>query len=293
VVAVLSANPPGTPEGAALLLFGGRAAGVSNADLWSFGVADRKWARLDAQGPEPRFGHNAFFDFTRNRLVVALGQNETTFYSDVWAYDVAAAAWQQLDAASAERPRVRYGAGGAYDAVGDRILISHGFADQGRFDDTWAFDFKANQWTQVATTGAVPIKRCLHRTLWVPQRGEMLLFGGQTDTNPFLGDFWSLDPAAGVWTERTPAGLPGPRNLTGAALSADGSTWYLAGGNTPEGPSRETWAYDLASDEWSLVEAGELPARYSADAAIAGEALYVFGGHDGSGELGDLWSLPL
>ena len=89
--------------------------------------------------------------------------------------------------------------------------------------------------------------------------------------------------------------LPGPRNLYGATLGADGKRWYVVGGNTAAGPIGETWVYDIGTAAWSLVEpAGEaLPARYSPDAAYAASKLYLFGGNDGHGEIDDLWALSL
>jgi hypothetical protein len=275
-----------------LYAFGGRTQGAANAELWQFDVEGSAWAQIDASGPGARFAHNAFYDAGRKRFIIALGQSDTGFFNDVWSFDPVTSGWSQLDAASAEHPAIRYGSGGAYDVAGDRILISHGFTDTGRFDDTWQFDFKTHEWSQIATTGTVPIKRCLLRTLWVPGRNEMLLFGGQTDDNPFLGDFWSLDPVTGVWAEDAVATKPGPRNLYGADSTA--ARWYAVGGNTGDGPTGETWVYDIADDAWSIIPtAGDLPGRYSLDAAIAGTKLYAFGGNDGAGDLNDLWVLDV
>jgi hypothetical protein len=282
------------PDDGLIYLFGGRAKGVADNQLWAFDPKTTAWRQIAASGaaPEPRFAHNATYDRARKRLIVALGQgNGETFFNDVWAFD--AAGWTRLDTASTERPEIRYGAGGAYDAAGSRIVISHGFTDRGRFDDTWAFDLTGGTWTKIATTGAVPIKRCLTRCQWLPSTSSMLLFGGQTDDNPFLGDFWTLDVAKDVWTENKSPVLPGPRNLYGASLGEGGKRWYAISGNTPSGPNAETWAYDLATSAWARVDAaGEaLPARYSSDAAYAAGKLYLFGGNDGKSELDDMWAL--
>ena len=282
------------PDDGLIYLFGGRAKGVADSQLWTFSPKTAEWRQIATAGttPLPRFAHNASYDRAKKRLIVALGQgNGETFFNDVWAFD--ATGWTQLDGASLERPEIRYGAGGAHDAAGARILISHGFTDRGRFDDTWAFDLNGGTWTKIATSGPVPIKRCLTRCLWLPASGSMLLFGGQTNDNPFLGDFWTLNVAEGAWTEDKPPVLPGPRNLYGATLGEGGKRWYAVGGNTAGGPNAETWAYDLASAAWSLVDAsGEAPpARYSTDAVYAGDKLYIFGGNDGKGEIDDMWAL--
>ncbi len=284
------------PNDGRVYVFGGRTAGTSNAELWTYDPAAAKWRQVGSAGPgpAPRFGHNAFYDGTRKRLVIALGQgNGDAFFNDAWAYD--ARGWQQIDASPDERPQVRYGAGGAHDAAGDRFIISHGFTDRGRFDDSWSLDLAGGVWTKIATSGPVPIKRCLTRSLWLPDARSMLLFGGQTDATPFLGDLWTLDAAKGQWTERHPSPLPGPRNLYGAILDERTNRWYVVSGNTSDGPSGEAWAYALDTATWSMISpAGAAPpARYSADTAIGAGKLYLFGGHDGAGEVDDLWTLDL
>jgi hypothetical protein len=148
----------------------------------------------------------------------------------------------------------------------------------------------ADQWTVISTVGEVPIKRCLARGHLDSTTGRLLIFGGQTDTSPFLGDLWSLDIADGIWTELSPLGMPAARNLYGASATADGA-WHLTGGNTPVGRSGEHWAYQPSLNTWQLGQA--LPARANHDAAILADRLYVFAGTDSTMELDDIWSRSL
>jgi len=277
-------------------LFGGRAGGSPVDEFWALdtSASPPAWREITAGGgPAPRFGHNALFD--GGKLIIVAGQGDDGFLNDVWSFDPAAGSWNELGTKSEEEPAVRYGAGGALDVGRDRVFISHGFTDSGRFDDTWIFDLAENAWSKIDTDGNVPIKRCLLRTVWVNE--QMLLFGGQTDGEPFLGDFWSLDTSAGRWTQKQPATLPSARNLFGASFEqhAVAKQWTIYGGNTPDGPSGEIWAYVLPDDAWRRVEqTGTTPsARYSADIAGGGGMLYMYGGTDDSGELDDTWALEL
>jgi hypothetical protein len=276
-------------------VFGGRAGGTALADLWVLDAGAPSWRRAHAVGsaPEPRFGHNAFYDAQGRRLVVALGQGARSFFNDVWAY--AEGAWTRLDDGSAGNPQTRYGSGSAYDAQGNRLLISHGFTDSGRFDDTWAFDLGARVWARVPVAGPLPIKRCLTRSAWLSSTQRFLMFAGQTDSEPFLGDFWWLDVAGGAWLEQRPDVRPGARNLYAAAMDDRRGRWIVTTGNTPDGPVNDAWAYDVAAATWTrIAPAGELPpARSGADAAVAGDALHLFGGNDGQTDLADVWSLSL
>jgi hypothetical protein len=282
-----------------LYLFGGRAQGVALDDLWTFDLATAAWSEISLAGakPQARFGHNAFYDAASRRLVVALGQAGPTFFNDVWVFDPGISSWAELGANSVDRPAVRYGAGSAYDPGADRLFVSHGFTDQGRFDDTWVFDLPTEAWSQIATTGEVPLKRCLTRAVWEPASQQLLLFGGQSDEHPFLGDFWSLDVAGGRWTQKQAATLPGPRNLYGAAADPSRQRWYLFGGSTPDGMAGDTWVYDMLQDAWSRIEGFDTRdaplARSSPDVAAIGNSLYLFGGSHAGADLDDIWVLQL
>ncbi len=151
----------------------------------------------------------------------------------------------------------------------------------------------------VRETGArsVSVKRCLLRT--IVANNQLLLFGGQTDGMPFLGDFWSLDLSSGTWTEQKPPLLPGPRNLYGSSFAqhAVAKQWTIYGGNTPEGPTGEVWTYQLPDEQWARAEQpegdGAPPARYSTDIAGSRETFYMFGGQDGTSERDGTWTLEL
>jgi hypothetical protein len=146
----------------------------------------------------------------------------------------------RIDQTSSERPATRYGSASAFDPIARQMLVSHVFTDHGRFDDTWAFDIGADRWTRVRTTGDVPIKRCLARATFEPATGRLLLFGGQTDSAPFLGDLWALDVASGgTWTQLAPSDPPAARHLYAATATGADGTWHVLGGNAAAGPSGE------------------------------------------------------
>jgi hypothetical protein len=305
-IAVSGASPPARrdhsltfdPDRKVLYLFGGRSGGQSRNDFWFFNPAQGTWTELSAPGdlPAARFGHNAHYDQVRRRLVVALGQGDSGFFNDVFAFDTTNESWARLNAADATAPEARYGAASAYDQAGNRIFISHGFTSQGRFDDTWICGLQSGQWTKVQVSGDLPVKRCLTRAFWYARQKQMLMFGGQTDAEPFLGDFWALSVDDLTWVQKQGSPLPSPRNLYGADISADGGTWFVLGGNTPSGPVLDAWAYGLLDETWRQVQIapGEAPApRYSHDAAFVDTKLHVFGGYDGASEVDDLWALDI
>lgn len=278
----LTANDGGTIA----FLFGGRAAGRPLADLWAFDRASSAWEQLSARGgPAARFGHSAAF--IDGHLVVFGGQGGPgRFFNDVFAFDPVHGTWTKLDPRGGP-PAARYGAGGT--KIGTALTITHGFTDTGRFDDTWAL---ASRWTNVSpASGARPVKRCLHRTAYISSVGRMLLFGGQTDGRPFLGDTWLYNPTTQEWSEAG-ASAPPARNLY--ALASSATTAYLFGGAGAQGPNNDLWSF--SSQGWNkLKPSGTAPsARSGVEGAIVeGPSMIVFGGAGASGELADTWELTV
>jgi hypothetical protein len=284
--------------GARSYVFGGRAGGKGLSDLWAYDVDSNAWRQVQPEGETPaaRWGHNAAFDAQRNALVVFGGQAAGAFFSDVWAYSVDANRWERLAADNAG-PSRRYGAGGAYEAAARMITVTHGFTDTGRFDDTWAFAVGDARWSEVSPrSGERPLRRCLLRTIDDSEGGRLVLFGGQSNTVPFMNDLWAFDASAHSWRQLAPASAPSPRNLYAAVRRGERREALVHGGNTLNGNSGELWLLDLARDTWALVSTdGETPSpRRGHDLTwLEGQgAALLFGGVAGD-DVDDLWLLDL
>ncbi len=274
-------------DGERLYLFAGRNP-EPLADLWRYDIAGNSWAGVDApDGPPARFGHNAVWN--KAQMLVFGGQAGGAFFNDLWAFDLPTGSWNQL-AGGESAPSARYGAGGALGSEG-RLLVTHGFTSQGRFDDTWQFTIDG--WADISAQGARPVERCLMRAVWDPTKERLLIFGGQTNATPFLGDLWAL--ASGSWREIAAEPKPSPRNFYAMAFADQAGQALLFGGRTEQGPANDLWLFDSAAEAWSQPSAGgEAPsARYGHDAAWVADSLslFVFGGNDGNADLNDLWVL--
>ncbi|MBA2489712.1 MAG: hypothetical protein H0V36_10435 [Chloroflexi bacterium] len=211
------------PAGGIAYLFGGTGPDGPSDDLWAYDLTADAWSLVEAGGDRPaaRFGHVAAW-VDGIGLVIWSGQAGSTFFNDLWAYQPADGVWRRLPDGG-EVPAPRYGSCGAVGPDG-RLWISHGFTDAGRFDDTRAYDFTAASWSEVSVDGERPIKRCLHDCFW-SEEGRLLLYGGQTDGVPALGDLWALDARTGRWAQE-PRPEPGPRELYAvAALDGMPISW--------------------------------------------------------------------
>lgn len=280
-------------DGQQIFLFGGRGQDTLG-DLWAFDLSNGSWSEITtAQGPSARFGHNAIFDAAHNRMLVFGGQASGTFFNDVWAFDLTTSEWSELQG-DESIPSPRYGAASALDPSG-RLLVSHGFTDAGRFDDTWAFSLDDEAWDELSPQVERPLERCLVRGVWDSKAERFLMFGGQATGTPFLGDLWEL--REGMWRGLSAELKPSPRNFYAMVFDDDAGQAVLFGGNTQDGPANDLWLFDSASDIWSQQSpAGEGPSpRFGHDAVwlAASRSLFVFGGRDGSQNLNDSWELRL
>lgn len=96
------------PVGDRMILFGGRGSSGDLGDVWAFDLADDSWERIqpDAEGPTPRFTHNAVYDATGHRMLIWSGRmvdgSGSTLFNDVWA-----SIWPQTSG-RVWRPRRKY-----------------------------------------------------------------------------------------------------------------------------------------------------------------------------------------
>ncbi len=278
-------------SGGAAWLFGGRDGATVFNDLWRFDLEAATWERVRAANPPAaRFGHTATL-VPGVGVVVFGGQAGGGFFNDLWAYDPGANAWKELPAGGAV-PEPRYGscAGLAPDG---RLWISHGFTDQGRFFDQRAYDFAAGAWSEVTRDDPAPVVRCLHDCVWTAD-GQFVLYGGQTNGLPALGDLWHRT-ASGGWQQEPEPPLAA-RQLYAVTVVA-GRAWIFGGADVDHKSLSDLWTLDLASFAWARQDpAGSGPAaRLSATLVTDTKhaRLLLFGGKNSSTTFDDVWSLAL
>jgi hypothetical protein len=277
-----------------LILFGGRA-DKTLGDTWVYDLKTNAWREVKSSGPPARFGHGAIYDPARKAMIIFGGQANGLF-NDTWAFDTVNETWSEIKTAD-PKPDVRYGLGAAFDSTRERLIVSHGFAKDGRHDDTWALDLRTNTWTNITPSGDKPLKRCLLETAYDPSRDALILFGGcSSGFGPCpQGDLWTLDLKSDTWTQIKPNGdAPTARQNPALVFDSKENRAILFGGDGG-GKLNDLWALDPIHKVWTKLALEGPSARKSHDAIYdaANNRVYLFGGATVNGASNELWELDL
>jgi Galactose oxidase, central domain len=284
-----------------LVVFGGRGSGTLG-DTWALDMATQAWREITSTTkPAPRFGHGAVYDASNRRMLVVMGEG-SAFFNDVWSFNLDSEVWTELKASVviSTSPAPRYGQSAALDSQG-RLLISHGFTTQGRFDDTWAFDPSSATWIELTpTSGTKPIKRCLHSLAYDAASNRLFMFGGcASGFGPCpLNDLWAFDLQNRTWTQlsalQSASDVPAARSNPSMVLDATTQQLVVMGGQAANGASADAWGFGLGGAWRKLTDAGEAApagrASHTASEDVAQGRMWVFGGRTANGLSNELWA---
>ena len=122
-----------------------------------------------------------------------------------------------------------------------------------------------------------------------------MIHGGcaSPDGDCFLDDAWILDTTANVWTEVLNEVKPVGRQYQTLVDVTNRDKLIMYGGQDASRAARDdVWFLDLKTGQWQLVASDfKPPARYNHASvwirSLAG--MFVYGGRNADGGLGDMW----
>ena len=216
-----------------LYIYGGNASNdglafIPLGDTWALDLDTLAWTELQTRNnPPERLFHAAATD--GSFLYVYAGGDEDAFFGpffrDLWALDLTSLEWTEMSGGS-DGPEGRIWPSLTYDPVLDQLVMFAGHDDQelGNHNELWSFDIGTSQWDRLKK-GDTPNQPAggfcdfpaefTNVDLESPERrngfasaltdaGELFVFGGKTDCG-LINDVWSLDIAAGEWSNRVRA----------------------------------------------------------------------------------------
>jgi hypothetical protein len=284
-----------------LILFGGRSGSESFDDTWALDLNTLVWQPLatgTAVRPDARHSMVSGVDSIGNRFLVTTGQQASTLFNDVWSLDLTTDTWVELPPQGAV-PDIRYGSAGGIAPGSDSLFLSHGFTNEGRFDDTRRFDLATNTWHNVTPDTTRPLPRCLHAAT-LTQGDNLVLFGGcASGFGPCpLNDTWIFEESTGSWSEiSTPADVEA-RLFPSIISLGESNEVLLFGGETGGNALGDGWLLDIETRQWvELSTNGESPEARAGHTmvwvptptGVNSGGVLLFGGQAGSTDFNDLW----
>jgi N-acetylneuraminic acid mutarotase len=225
--------------------------GSSHYDTWSFDCTTQTWSQvITASNPGVHYEHCMAYDPQQNAIILFGGFGADGFArDDTWKFDCVTREWTELNPTTS--PSARYGFVMEYDDSIDQIILSCGnTATQGHQDDTWTYDFEANTWTEIDTTGT-PGRLYWGRMAYDSINQRMVLFGGEVDDTTV--DATKIYNAQNeTWTNAAPDVAPAARIVTAMAYNPYYGVIITYGGIDSDWVNLgDTWAYEYSTNTWT------------------------------------------
>ncbi|HYT16686.1 MAG TPA: kelch repeat-containing protein [Thermoplasmata archaeon] len=234
-----------------VLLYGGDVGGTASPETWAYSYQADTWTNMSPPlSPPPGLSGAMAYDAESGRAILFGAPFRGA--SETWAYDLSANHWTNMTAGEAQRPSPRWGHAMAYDSRADRIILFGGQASSGS-DETWAYDFNTNTWTNRNPT-TKPSWRYRHAMDYDVGSDRIVLFGGFAATG-VNGETWSYDFMLNTWSMLGPAMAPTGRYAHTMVFHVPSNRTILYGGTgNAAGLGHEIWAYESGTNLWTRVD---------------------------------------
>ena len=245
---------------------------------------------LTAQGvrPSARSFHQMAYDNESDRIILFGGTSTNDVgalaLNDTWAYDSKNNTWMKMSPLVAPSPRAGFGM--AYDSKSDRVVVFGGINIGTANNETWAYDFNSNTWTNLKPPGS-PTPRFETDMVYDAESDRLILFGGLTSGFVLLRQTWAYDLNTNTWVNMNPTPSPSAAANANPVYDAGSDRMIHFGGITRYTELGETWAYDLNANQWTNLTPSSAPSPRSVTAMAydaASDRVVLFGGSVGSDE---------
>jgi len=152
------------------------------------------------------FGGMAYDTESDRVILYGGGIGEEYSSPKTWAYDYNSNRWEQMPYDPGNSPGFRDWVKLAYDEKADRVILYGGLSENGQAqDETWAYDFNTNTWTELEpATNPGPL---IEFAITYDSAADLVvMFGGQINDlfDKLSNQIWTYDYDTNTWTDVTP-----------------------------------------------------------------------------------------
>lgn len=271
--------------GAEIILWGGASGSATYNTGFKYNPSTNVWTAISTiNAPSARTSHVAVW--TGTEMIIWSGVNIGTSvqYNNGGKYNPSTNTWTTISTVGA--PSSRTQSNGVWTGT---EMIVWGGGGSGYKNDGGRYNPATNTWTSLNTTNA-PAARANHTAIWTGT--EMIIWGGYNTTSTY-NDGGRFNPTTNTWnsnvtTINAPLARAGHTSVwTGTDLivwSGDAASSGTTGPYYNDGK-----IYNPSSNSWSnnLPTLNSPAARYMSAAVWTGTEMIIWGGNNGSVDLGD------
>ena len=176
-----------------------------------------------------------------------------------WIYDISQNTFRLVTSDTESQPPLRWGSRMVYDEESQKAILfggTEGWDGVMTLNDTWAFDFEFEEWTQMDPVESPP---ALHfaAMAYHPLADRAVLFGGfVNETGTSQNETWTYDYDEDTWAKVETAVSPPARLYHALAWDVSSNRMIMFGGVVePYKPLfGDTWALDLENESWTQLK---------------------------------------
>jgi len=220
--------------------------------------------------------------------------------AETWIYDYSTNSWIKADPNAS--PSLRGSHVMAYDSESD-VVIMHGGAVWAEdnpagvyinYNDTWAYDFNSDTWTNMEPTG-LDVGLSESQMTYDSESDKIIMVGGyfvypydDPQEEYYATETWAYDYNTNTWENITTTIHPSHRVDHALAYDSESDRTILVGGHKILGDYNlqdETWAFDYNTETWENMNPSTKPVRIAHQMAYDEESdlVILFGGLNSSG----------
>ena len=241
-----------------IILFGGGFQDSSSysyfGDTWIYDPTANVWTEINPQqSPSARSSHSMVYDSINQKIILFGGVDlNDNWLNETWIFDSQLQNWNQVFPDNS--PSIRGSSSLYYDIQAQKAILYGGYRDVGgHLDDTWAYDYSTNNWTNL-NPSIKPTGRYGAPMVYDPINNRGFMFGGRTTT--ITDDNWVYYYSNNSWFDLALSSKPSNRYWQGLTCDLVAQEIIMFGGRSSSGVGEalaDTWIYDLVSNEWSEV----------------------------------------